>query len=210
MIGRMSATRRSGPIGRSSATREHQGRAPGSRGCRTAPARRQRLLVGGELLDLDRRGSLCVMLAEVARVLCTRGSFLFYGAHPCFNGPHVENCTGGSRTVHPTHRNARRHTSAPWWSDSGIRAMTGGLRHVPLAEFLNAFTSARFHVEHVSEPGTELSRALSWFEPVPWSSDSRPDGGTSTNRRTDRVMASGGMFRPQSSVRIGCLFRGRG
>lgn len=96
-----------------------------------------------------------VMLAEVARVLRPDGSFLFYGAHPCFNGPHVENRADGSRIVHPTYRQARRHTSAPWWGHDGIRTMTGGMRHVPLAEFLNTFATAGLRIDHVSEPGAE-------------------------------------------------------
>ncbi len=95
-----------------------------------------------------------VMLTEVARVLRPDGRFLFHGAHPCFNGPHVENRADGSRTAHPGYRQARRHSSAPWWGKDGIRSTTG-MRHVPLAEFINAFTHAGLRLEHVSEPGTE-------------------------------------------------------
>ena len=99
------------------------------------------------------------MLAEVARVLRPGGRFLFYGVHPCFNGPHVEGLSDRSRLVHPTYRDARRHTSAPWWGADGIRTKVGGMRHVPLAEFINAFIDAGLVLDRVAEPDEE---------PVPW------------------------------------------
>lgn len=92
------------------------------------------------------------MLAEVARVLTPGGRFLFYGVHPCFNGPHVDAGQDQSRIVHRTYRQARRHTSAPWWGEDGIRARAGGMRHVPLAEFLNAFIDSGLLLEQVTEP----------------------------------------------------------
>jgi ubiquinone/menaquinone biosynthesis C-methylase UbiE len=99
------------------------------------------------------------MLVEVARVLRPGGRFLFYGVHPCFNGPHVEGLPDRSRLVHTIYREARRHTSAPWWGTDGIRTKAGGMRHVPLAEFINAFIDAGLILERVSEPDEE---------PVPW------------------------------------------
>ncbi|MEW1956986.1 class I SAM-dependent methyltransferase [Kineococcus sp. NPDC059986] len=96
-----------------------------------------------------------VALAEVARVLRPAGRFLFHGVHPCFNGPHVENHPGGEVTVHPTYRRAERHTSAPWWAPGGIRTRVGGMRHVPLAEFVGAFVAAGLAITAVHEPGTE-------------------------------------------------------
>lgn len=92
---------------------------------------------------------------EAARVLRPGGRFLFYGAHPCFNGPHVKNLETGERLVHATYREARRHESAPWWGEDGIRSQVGGMRHVPLAEFLNAFAGAGLRIETVTEPGTD-------------------------------------------------------
>jgi SAM-dependent methyltransferase len=99
------------------------------------------------------------MLSEVARVLVPGGRFLFYGVHPCFNGPHVEECSDGSRLVHTSYREARRHLSAPWWGADGIRTKAGGMRHVPLADFINAFVAAGLPIDYVSEPDEE---------PVPW------------------------------------------
>lgn len=91
------------------------------------------------------------MLAETARVLQPDGQFLFYGAHPCINGPHVENSPDGSRIVHTTCRAAERHTSSPWWGDDGIRVKAGGMRHLPLADFINAFVEAGLRIEGLHE-----------------------------------------------------------
>lgn len=96
-----------------------------------------------------------LMLAEIARVLIPGGRYLFYGVHPCFNGPHVESTPERARIVHPSYREARRHTSSPWWGPNGIRTRVGGMRHVPLAEFINAHISAGMHLDHVAEPEEE-------------------------------------------------------
>lgn len=93
------------------------------------------------------------MMLETARVLRPGGRFLFYGVHPCFNGPHVESGDDSTRIIHPTYREARRHVSSPWWGADGIRTKAGGMRHIPLAEFLNAFADAGLRIVQVSEPG---------------------------------------------------------
>lgn len=95
------------------------------------------------------------MLAEIARVLIAGGRYLFYGVHPCFNGPHVESTDERTRIVHPSYREARRHTSVPWWGHDGIRTKVGGMRHVPLAEFLNAHLDAGLRLDRVAEPDDE-------------------------------------------------------
>lgn len=95
------------------------------------------------------------MLAEIGRILRPGGGFLFYGVHPCFNGPHVESGPDRSRIVHPTYREAKHHTSSPWWGADGIRVKAGGMRHLPLADFINAFVGAGLMIERVSEPDEE-------------------------------------------------------
>lgn len=95
------------------------------------------------------------MLAETARVLQPDGEFLFYGVHPCFNGPHVESAPDRSRIVHTTYRAAERHTSSPWWGDDGIRVKAGGMRHLPLADFINAFVDAGLRIDSLHEPDEE-------------------------------------------------------
>lgn len=37
----------------------------------------------------------------------------------------------------------------------GIRTRGGGMRHVPLADFLNAFINAGLQISRVAEPGDE-------------------------------------------------------
>lgn len=93
------------------------------------------------------------MVSEAARVLRPAGMFVYYGVHPCFNGPHVHSLPAGEVVVHTTYREARRHESAPWWGEDGIRYRVGGMRQVPLAEFLNAFVDAGLRIDRVTEPG---------------------------------------------------------
>src|SRR5262249_44187051 len=88
--------------------------------------------------DVDDFGAV---LREVARVLCPGGLLVFYGVPPCFNGPCVELREDGGRIVHPTYRIAGWHEVSSWWSADGIRRRTG-MRHLPLAELLNAFLDA--------------------------------------------------------------------
>jgi SAM-dependent methyltransferase len=85
--------------------------------------------------DLDDFSSC---LQEVVRVLRPGGTLVCYGVHPCFNGPHVVYQEDGSRLIHTTYRTPGWHEPAPWWGEDGIRRRVG-MRHVPLADFLNAF-----------------------------------------------------------------------
>ncbi len=82
----------------------------------------------------------------------TAGSIVF-GVHPCFNGPHVENLEDGSRVAHATYRTAGWHQDAPWWGD-GVRRRVG-MRHIPLAEYLNSFAASGLRIIDVEEPREE-------------------------------------------------------
>ncbi|MGW5359580.1 class I SAM-dependent methyltransferase [Actinopolymorpha pittospori] len=93
------------------------------------------------------------VLAEVARVLRAGGVFVLYGAHPCFNGPAVRTREDGTRVVHPGYREGRWFESSPWWGD-GIRRRVG-MRHVPLADLMNAVIGAGLCITRVLEPGSE-------------------------------------------------------
>ncbi|NEE01999.1 class I SAM-dependent methyltransferase [Phytoactinopolyspora halotolerans] len=95
----------------------------------------------------DFRGTV----GEVARVLVPGGLFLFYGVHPCFNGPFVEWADDERRIIHPTYRRAGWHERAPWWNGGGIRDRVG-MRHVPLADLVNAIIAARLSIARVAEP----------------------------------------------------------
>lgn len=98
--------------------------------------------------DVD---DFAAVLAEGARVLAPGGQLFFYGAHPCFNGPHIEWLDDGGVRAHPTYRVAGWHQEAPWWGYNIRRRF--GMRHHPLSDVLNAFTDAGLLIERVEELG---------------------------------------------------------
>jgi len=98
--------------------------------------------------DVD---DFAAVLAEVARVLMPGGVFAFYGAHPCFNGPHVQWLDDGGVRAHPTYRVAGWHEQAPWWGEFVRKRV--GMRHHPLADLVNAFVGAGLAIEHMVETG---------------------------------------------------------
>jgi hypothetical protein len=99
--------------------------------------------------DVDDFGAV---LAEATRVLEPGGTFLCYGAHPCFNGPHIEWLADGGVRAHPTYRDAGWHAESSWWGVNVRKRV--GMRHSPLAEILNAFIAIGLAIEHIAESGT--------------------------------------------------------
>jgi SAM-dependent methyltransferase len=91
------------------------------------------------------------VIAEAARVLEPGGVFLFYGAHPCFNGPHIEWLEDGGVRVHPTYRQTGWHEESPWWGVNVRKRV--GMRHHPIADLLNGFVAAGLRIDHVAESG---------------------------------------------------------
>ncbi len=98
--------------------------------------------------DVD---DFAAVLAEAARVLAPDGLLAFFGAHPCFNGPHSQWMDDGGILAHPVYRLAGWHQEAPWWGPYVRKRV--GMRHHPLAELLNAFIGAGLVLEHVAELG---------------------------------------------------------
>jgi SAM-dependent methyltransferase len=98
--------------------------------------------------DVD---DFAAVLAEAARVLTPGGLLVFYGAHPCFNGPHVQWLDDGGVLAHPTYRIAGWHQAAPWWGPYVRRRV--GMRHHPLGDLLNSFIGSGLIIEHAAELG---------------------------------------------------------
>ena len=98
--------------------------------------------------DVD---DFAAVLAEAARVLTRGGLLVFYGAHPCFNGPHTQWMDDGGMRAHPTYRLTGWHQPAPWWGEYVRRRV--GMRQHTLADVLNAFITAGLAIEHVAKLG---------------------------------------------------------
>ncbi|MFI7452414.1 class I SAM-dependent methyltransferase [Nonomuraea sp. NPDC049714] len=98
--------------------------------------------------DLD---DFAGVLKEAARVLRPGGMLLFYGVHPCFNGPHIENREDGALIIHPTYRRTGWHPRSPWWPIGGLRDRLG-MNQLPLPDLLNAFIDAGLGLDRVYEP----------------------------------------------------------
>ena len=99
--------------------------------------------------DVD---SYAQVLSEAVRVLKPGGLVVFHGAHPCFNGPHVQWTDDGGVLAHPTYRQAGWHAEAPWWGEFVRKRV--GMRHHTLAELVNAFADSGLLLEHMTESGS--------------------------------------------------------
>jgi SAM-dependent methyltransferase len=94
---------------------------------------------------------------EVARVLRAGGPFVYAGGHPCFVGPHaLFRFARGVPELHPGYRPARRYdaTEPGVFNPQGLRARVGA-SHLPLGDFLTAFTGAGLQIEHFEEHGED-------------------------------------------------------
>ena len=92
-------------------------------------------------------------MAEAARVLRTRGRFVFLAMHPCFVGPHAV-FRDEDRRIGPGYRERARQFDLPAFQATGLRAKVGAV-HVPLADMLNALLDQGLELRRVAEGGTE-------------------------------------------------------
>jgi SAM-dependent methyltransferase len=81
-------------------------------------------------------------VSETQRVLRPGGRFVYVGNHPCFVGPTQEHTEAGVPRLHPGYRRSGRWQSgdAPGTTPSGWRERLGSFVHLPLGDFLAAFT----------------------------------------------------------------------
>jgi SAM-dependent methyltransferase len=90
---------------------------------------------------------------EVARVLRPGSPLIYFGAHPCFVGPHSRFVAGpGLPELHPGYRETARYHEAPGITPDGLRAKVGA-SHLPLGLLVQMFLDAGFRLEHLEEPG---------------------------------------------------------
>lgn len=89
--------------------------------------------------------------SEAARVLLPGGRMAYIGIHPCFVGPFATNPRGEPPVLLPGYRSTAWTAEGP---EDGVRRRVGG-RHVPLAEFLNAFLGAGLRLVRVAEAADE-------------------------------------------------------
>jgi SAM-dependent methyltransferase len=89
---------------------------------------------------------------EVFRVLRPGGRYIDVGVHPCFNGGYADHQADGSVV------------QKPGYLQSGFRDLSNfkgtirsrvGAWHRPLADVINAFLEAGFHIEKIVEGGQE-------------------------------------------------------
>jgi SAM-dependent methyltransferase len=100
--------------------------------------------------DVDDFGA---QACEIARVLRPGAPFIYFGAHPCFVGPHSEFVAAqGLPTLHPGYRKTSWYNEAPGISATGLRRRVGAT-HLPLALFVQVFVDAGFRLERMEEPG---------------------------------------------------------
>lgn len=111
------------------------------------------------------------LVGEARRVLRSGGRFVYVGKHPCFVGPVQKPADTGVPVLYAGYRRSGSWdaAAAPGTTMGGWRERLGSYVHLPLAEFLSAFSG--FELLAVEEPdgGGEYPRtiALALAKPSP-------------------------------------------
>ncbi|WP_229400099.1 class I SAM-dependent methyltransferase [Micromonospora okii] len=90
-------------------------------------------------------------IAEAARVLAPGGRLVHVGVHPCFVGAFADRSEPERIVIDGGYASRKRTVRS--WNTSGVRARVGAW-HLPLADLLNAVTTAGLRLTQVVENGS--------------------------------------------------------
>jgi len=102
------------------------------------------------------------MVREAVRVLKQGGRLVYIGNHPCFVGATQEHVDTGLPRLHPGYRHGGRWNSddAPGTTPGGWRARLGSFVHLPLPDFLSAFTGLTLVAVEEPDDGFEYPKTI--------------------------------------------------
>lgn len=95
-------------------------------------------------MSLDKFESLSAVIAEVARIICLGGRFIFSVGHPCFE----------PQLIKAYHGNSSNNTHN-YFNEELRPGFSGIVRHRTLATYINAVAARGFTVRRIMEPSAE-------------------------------------------------------
>ena len=99
---------------------------------------------------------------QVLRVLRRGGRFVYVGNHPCFVGATQEHLETGPPRLHPGYRRGGRWNAAdaPGATPEGWRERLGSFVHLPLGDFLSAFSGFTLERAEELDDGSEYPKTF--------------------------------------------------